>query len=162
MSYEEPAKGRKTGIRKKLGWPKRRIVYATTMGRCFYCGLPLVPDVGLSEDVHGHDWILPQHQQLMSVDHKLPVQRGGTDSIDNLVPACGTCNNRKGLSSVEEFRFRVGLKRGAMPHVFACEESGADRDFIVVCSPEFERPLIHHNFPDAYGHRQYTTGWGKR
>lgn len=37
------------------------------------------------------------------VDHKTPLSRGGTDAIDNLVPACMRCNIRKGVMTFEEF-----------------------------------------------------------
>lgn len=143
----------------KMKVGKRRAVYATTRGQCFYCGLPLAPDAGTTEDVHGHDWLLPQRHQLMATDHKLPAQRGGSDDIDNLAPACSACNNRKGLSSVEEFRLRLSLQSGVMPYRFACEPAPIDRDCIVVVSPAFVRDMIAHNLPDAYGHRSYRGGW---
>jgi 5-methylcytosine-specific restriction endonuclease McrA len=31
----------------------------------------------------------------LTVDHMIPVSRGGTNTIDNLVPACRSCNSRK-------------------------------------------------------------------
>ena len=34
-------------------------------------------------------------QPCNSVDHVIPIARGGTDEWDNLVAACGTCNSRK-------------------------------------------------------------------
>lgn len=34
----------------------------------------------------------------LEVDHKIPVSRGGTDDMDNLVTACFKCNRGKGVS----------------------------------------------------------------
>lgn len=36
-------------------------------------------------------------------DHKVPIVRGGTDDISNLVPACAECNTRKGSRTAQEF-----------------------------------------------------------
>ncbi len=36
-------------------------------------------------------------------DHVVPLSKGGTDFIDNIVPACRSCNCAKGASSVTEF-----------------------------------------------------------
>ncbi len=141
---------------KKFGTKKWRTVYAMTGGRCYYCGLPLSPDSGTMEDAHGRDWLLPQFRQSMAADHKMPAQRGGSNDIENLNPACGSCNSRKGLSSVDEYRLRLGLQTGVMPYRFACDPLAIDRDFIAAVSPAFVRKLIIHNFPDAYEHRRGT------
>ena len=50
--------------------------------RCSYCGSS------------------PQ-QTSLHVDHKIPVNEGGTNELDNLVSACAECNLGKGNSSVE-------------------------------------------------------------
>lgn len=39
-----------------------------------------------------------------TLDHKIPFARGGNDDPSNLVPACFTCNRRKGVEGYEEFR----------------------------------------------------------
>lgn len=39
----------------------------------------------------------------LTIDHKTPVSRGGSDKIDNLCVACHRCNCRKGRKTVEEF-----------------------------------------------------------
>ena len=38
-----------------------------------------------------------------TVDHKIPVAKGGTNHIDNLVLSCGPCNSKKGAASYEDF-----------------------------------------------------------
>lgn len=60
---------------------------------CFYCGTGLVHDSrGRRRDPH-----------LVTIDHRVPVSRGGTNARDNLVGACLTCNNRKGARTATEF-----------------------------------------------------------
>jgi 5-methylcytosine-specific restriction endonuclease McrA len=51
---------------------------------CFYCGAKLRP-------------------ANRTLDHKLPLSRGGTNTIDNVVPACRPCNQRKHRLTTEEF-----------------------------------------------------------
>ncbi len=35
--------------------------------------------------------------------HALPVTLGGTDDIANLVPACASCNGKKGVKTMVQF-----------------------------------------------------------
>lgn len=48
-------------------------------GLCCYCRQPAKP---------------------LTRDHVIPRVHGGTDDIDNLVPACRSCNSRKGAQNV--------------------------------------------------------------
>lgn len=59
--------------------------------RCWYCHKPLA----LRED-RGHE--------VATKDHLTPLSRGGSDTIDNIVPACIECNQRKGDLTEKEFR----------------------------------------------------------
>ncbi len=40
-------------------------------------------------------------------DHRVPLARGGTNFIANILPACRRCNARKRLLTEEEFRARL-------------------------------------------------------
>jgi 5-methylcytosine-specific restriction endonuclease McrA len=52
--------------------------------RCAYCGTKLT-------------------KRNRSLDHKIPLVRGGTNEISNLVPSCLRCNQRKHSMTAEEF-----------------------------------------------------------
>lgn len=150
-------------VKNKLPASVRRKVYAVTGGYCFYCGDPLKPDRGDFEKSHGRDWIVPKHIEFMCTDHKLPTQRGGTDDVENLWPACGRCNSGKAVSTIEEYRFRLGLSEGVMPYRFAFDPPSPERDFIVVVSSNFIRSMMMHHFPQAYGHRSGgNAGFARR
>jgi 5-methylcytosine-specific restriction endonuclease McrA len=41
---------------------------------------------------------------VFSLDHAVPLARGGRHALDNLVPCCEPCNMAKGARSAEEFR----------------------------------------------------------
>lgn len=51
-------------------------------GRCFYCEV----------------------EAPMTMDHVVPISRGGTHSIGNLLPACAKCNSSKRHRTVMEWR----------------------------------------------------------
>lgn len=42
--------------------------------------------------------------QKLTVDHVMPLSRGGRHCIANLVPACANCNQKKGSMTVVEWR----------------------------------------------------------
>jgi len=41
-----------------------------------------------------------------SLEHKMPLNRGGTNIYSNLAIACRSCNSRKGAKTVQEFMLR--------------------------------------------------------
>lgn len=48
---------------------------------CFYCG----------------------EAKKLTHDHAIPLSRGGTDDIDNILPACQSCNSKKSALTAEEY-----------------------------------------------------------
>jgi 5-methylcytosine-specific restriction endonuclease McrA len=54
-------------------------------GRCFYTGVPIT-----LEDSH--------------IDHKIPVAKGGTDTLDNIVLCSAQANLEKHAKTVDEYR----------------------------------------------------------
>jgi 5-methylcytosine-specific restriction endonuclease McrA len=73
----------------------RRNIFLRDRHRCQYCGTR------------------PARQEL-TIDHVVPKSRGGTDSWDNLVTACVTCNVRKGDRTPEEAGMHL-LRRPGTP-----------------------------------------------
>jgi 5-methylcytosine-specific restriction endonuclease McrA len=47
-------------------------------------------------------------------DHRLPLSRGGTNFIENILPACRSCNGRKHKMTEEEFRALLAAEGAAM------------------------------------------------
>ena len=41
---------------------------------------------------------------LIEIDHRIPLIRGGSNTIENILPACRNCNRRKNQKTEEEFR----------------------------------------------------------
>jgi len=60
-------------------------------GRCAYCGTA----------------------GRLERDHVIPLRRGGTNDISNIVPACPSCNRRKAGRTDVEFRAAEDLERMA-------------------------------------------------
>lgn len=66
----------------------RQKVYEKYNGCCAYCGMSL-------------------EYKDMQVDHLHPVQKGGSNELSNLMPACRSCNHYKESFTLEQFRERM-------------------------------------------------------
>ncbi|MDY0267919.1 HNH endonuclease [Trichloromonas sp.] len=70
-------------------WWKNRIAG----GICHYCGMKVAP-------------------KDLTLDHLVPVSRGGKSTKSNCVPACKSCNNqKKNLLPMEWEKYLAGLQR---------------------------------------------------
>lgn len=76
-----------TTLRKPIPKKLREQVINRFYGKCGYCG---------------------QRPEKLQVDHMKPVAMGGTNEIENLMPACASCNNYKIVYDVEGFRRELG------------------------------------------------------
>lgn len=76
--------------RKRLTERERRTVYGRMGGHCAYCGREL-----------------PYKE--MQVDHVVPLRKGGSDALDNMLPACRSCNHYKHSMDLEGFRRLVEM-----------------------------------------------------
>ncbi len=75
-------KARKRGIEATLTPGEWLAILNQYERRCYYCGLGGVP---------------------MQQEHMIPLSRSGAHSAENVVPACGPCNNSKGTLTPDEF-----------------------------------------------------------
>jgi 5-methylcytosine-specific restriction endonuclease McrA len=79
-------------------------ILAKTGGRCWYCGVALVPHPKMAavEDPH-----YLYTSDLQHIDHFTPLTAGGRSDIGNLVPACAPCNVSKNNRTLQDFRWLV-------------------------------------------------------
>ena len=78
---------RRAGARGQITSDQWRMLLRRHRFKCFYCAVKLSPS-------------------NRTLDHKIPLSRGGTNTINNVVPACRPCNNRKLKMTTEEFLAR--------------------------------------------------------
>lgn len=85
--------------RRRLTPEERKQVYDKTSGHCAYCGRLITV-------------------KQMQVDHIVPLNgwhMQGFDTLDNMLPACRSCNHYKSSSDIETFRAMLEDQ----PHVLA-------------------------------------------
>lgn len=70
----------------------KKKLLAKCNGHCAYCGRKL--SLG-----------------TLTIDHFIPLSRGGSNVFSNLLPSCRACNVAKGNKDLEAFRKVVNLKR---------------------------------------------------
>lgn len=75
---------RKAKLLKQSAWWKNRI----GQGVCAYCGERVPP-------------------KALTMDHKVPLVRGGRSTRSNCVPACRTCNQHKQNLPAEVWRTTI-------------------------------------------------------
>jgi 5-methylcytosine-specific restriction endonuclease McrA len=80
----------------------RMAVYLRDAGRCQLCGRPLNPDI---KGVTSHD-----DPDRMTLDHTVPISKGGTHTYDNVRAACMDCNTEKGDDMPDEIPTTIVIK----------------------------------------------------
>ncbi len=74
--------------RRKFTDYEKKTVYARGNGRCAICGSPI-------------DF------ESMTIDHKIPLSRGGTNDFANLQPTCSVCNLLKSALTMPELMEKI-------------------------------------------------------
>lgn len=110
--------------RRKLTKDERMAVYEKTNGHCAYCGCEL-------------------EYKDMQVDHVIPINgwsEQGSDTLDNMLPACRSCNHYKSRSTltVNTTRHTVLKREGDfMRHIkCTCGLSDGNDDKVIFCTIE--------------------------
>lgn len=98
----QPPRQRRASLRRSIDRATKAKVWAKTDGNCWYCGTPTNPF------------------RNFEVDHYIPVSRGGTGELGNLVPCCSRCNAKKGNRGAET------LRRGQHPFYGEMHQDDAD------------------------------------
>jgi 5-methylcytosine-specific restriction endonuclease McrA len=80
---------------KRQDWRWKR--FKEQKGRCAYCPTEMLLEVTSPRDQY----------RLCTLDHKLPLGRGGMDHWENSAAACYACNQAKGNLTATEFRARL-------------------------------------------------------
>lgn len=81
----------------------RQQVFNKYGGRCAYCGCELQKGFHIDHiEAHWHNWT-----QEESDKHKI---KKGSNSTENLNPACPRCNRWKATFSIEAFRNEISLQ----------------------------------------------------
>lgn len=78
-------------------------IWEKTKGKCWYCG-EKIGELGNTDN-----------RRKYVVDHVVPKKKGGSDSINNLVPCCLSCNSTKGDSNIEYLRLVLALRKLESP-----------------------------------------------
>ena len=84
---------------------KQQAVWNKTDGRCWYCGKELERSDSYQD-----------FKNRFVPDHMVPKCQGGSNDLDNLVPACWSCNSKKAGKNVEEYRAHVALRDAGIPY----------------------------------------------
>lgn len=88
--------------RRRLSTKERKQIYDMFNGHCAYCGTQIA-------------------FRGMQADHKIPLRIGGEDTLENMYPACRSCNHYKATLDIEGFRTYLEgipkrLERDSIPY----------------------------------------------
>lgn len=75
--------------RRKFTAYEKETVYERYNGHCAICGRPV-------------------SKKKMTISHRTPLSKGGTNGMDNLLLSCWSCSQAKQNLSMEEFYQKIG------------------------------------------------------
>lgn len=117
--------------------PKQRArVIAKSQGLCVYCGLNEVS------------------RSPLEIDHFVPLSRGGTNQMRNLVASCKRCNAEKGDMLIEEYRAYLCALNGVPSELFDYENSMYGAEVGIISEEELCRVLRFHELREKLARGQ--------
>lgn len=83
---------------------RRKAMIESGNSQCWYCGRTVKLNVGFDyKDIANQS----------TIDHLIPLTRGGSNEPENLVLACFSCNSKKRNRTVEEYRWLLIMQHPA-------------------------------------------------
>ena len=79
---------------------RKKEIFIRDRGRCVYCRTALL----MRPQPLAHLCVIVESATEWEIDHKIPVDDGGTKDPDNLQLTCEKCNQNKGALSDSDFR----------------------------------------------------------
>lgn len=77
-------------------------VFRKTRGRCIYCELEF-------SDIH---------DPRFTLEHLIPISRGGHDDLSNVFPCCKKCNTSRGSMELNKWRLLLIEKRNTYKGIY--------------------------------------------
>jgi hypothetical protein len=102
----------RTAERKRTYDQKTKRIRARDGGACVYCGA----------------------QSYLTLDHLIPLSRGGSSDDDNLVTSCKSCNSSKGARTPDEAR--LSFRNSAAAAQWAAQRAALEVGAVLVTRPE--------------------------
>ena len=78
-------------------------------GRCYYCGVHFVGQRRRHNNLTDSEYLA----RTPTIDHIVPLSKGGKNSVSNFVLACHRCNVRRGNKSFETFNLAMEARHDA-------------------------------------------------
>ena len=69
-------------------------IYNKNKGYCYHC------DIKLARKNYGN----LEGKAGWEIDHSIPISKGGTNHLNNLIPSCIPCNRDKGSLTTRQYR----------------------------------------------------------
>ncbi len=107
LAYWKPGKAWLETQDRQVGWYSVHIRHSESLYRnkerpilttCHYCDVPAANWTWISKNGRRDRWGIqpPPGVRYLEWDHRNPKSRGGSNRPENIVPACGKCNSKKG------------------------------------------------------------------
>ena len=105
-------------VRPKTKISKKRLkeLISQMHGRCGYCGVTVTYPTRGNTHLKGYD-----KRVIASTDHIIPLNKGGSQSRENMICCCTSCNSMKANRDLSSFRVHLFNRKMEIP-MFSTEQ----------------------------------------